>query len=107
MHVIQTKSLQVSDTCRPIHTTCQCLSMRRLLVRNTPEACIMNQLRYDSSDKNNMRINSVKTKEMILGNATKNDWPSLTIIHGTPLERVYVYKLLGVFISADLRWKTC
>ena len=67
----------------------------------------MNQLRYDSSDKNNMRINSVKTKEMILGNATKNDWPSLTIIHGTPLERVYVYKLLGVFISADLRWKTC
>ena len=27
-------------------------------------------------------------------------------IHGTPLERVSIYKLLGVFISADLRWET-
>ena len=30
---------------------------------------------------------------------------SLTI-YGTPLERVSVYKLLGGFISADLRWET-
>jgi len=41
---------------------------------------------------------------MILGNASKRDWQSLTI-HGTPLETVSVYNL-GVFISADLRWKT-
>ena len=42
---------------------------------------------------------------MILGCASKMDWPPLTI-QGTPLERASVYKLLGVFISADLRWKT-
>jgi len=28
------------------------------------------------------------------------------VIHGTPLERLSVYKLFGVFISADLRWET-
>ena len=28
------------------------------------------------------------------------------VFHGTPLERVSVYKLLGGFISADLRWET-
>ena len=57
------------------------------------------------SDQNNMQINSFKTKEMILGSASKKDWPSLTI-GDTPLERVSAFKLLGVHISADLRWET-
>jgi len=52
-----------------------------------------------------MQINCTKTKEMILGSTSKRDWPLLTI-HGTPLERVSVYKLLGVFISTDFRWET-
>jgi len=52
-----------------------------------------------------MQINCTKTKEMILGSTSKRDWPLLTI-HGTPLETVSVYKLLGFFISADLRWET-
>jgi len=57
------------------------------------------------ADENNMQINCTKTKEMILGSTSKRDWPVLTI-HGTPLERVSVDKLLGAFISADLRWET-
>ena len=57
------------------------------------------------ADENNMQINCIKTKEMMLGSTSKRDWPLLTI-HGTPLERVSVYKLLGFFISADLRWET-
>jgi len=56
------------------------------------------------SDKNNIQINFIKTKEIILGSASKKDLPSLTI-HGSPLERVSVYKLLGIFISADLHWE--
>ena len=56
------------------------------------------------ADENNMQINCTKTKENILGSTSKRDWPSLSI-HGTPLERVSIYKLLGVFISADLRGK--
>ena len=51
-----------------------------------------------------MQINSFKIKEMILGSASKKDWPALTI-GDTPLERVSAFKLLGVHISADLRWK--
>jgi len=57
------------------------------------------------ADENNMQVNCTKNKEMILGSTSKRDWPLLTI-HCTPLERVSVYKLLGVFISADLRWET-
>jgi len=57
------------------------------------------------ADENNMQINCTKSKEMILGSTSNRDWPLLTI-HGTPIERVSVYKLLGVFISADLRWET-
>jgi len=64
---------------------------------------ILNQL-LTWSDENDMQINLTKTKEMILGSAPKRDWPPLTIL-GTPLERVSVYNLLGVFISADLRWE--
>ena len=45
------------------------------------------------------------TKEIILGSACIKDLLSLTI-HGSPLERVSVYKLLGVFISADLHCET-
>jgi len=52
-----------------------------------------------------MQIKSTKTKEMIFGSASDGDWPSLTI-QGTPLERVSVYKLLDVFIAADLCWET-
>jgi len=65
---------------------------------------LLNQL-LTWSNENNMQINCIKTKEMILGSTAKRDWPLLTI-HGTPLERVSVYKLLGVFISADLCWET-
>ena len=57
------------------------------------------------SDQNNMQINSFKTKQMILGSASKKDWPALTT-GDTPLERVSAFKLLGVHISADLRWET-
>jgi hypothetical protein len=52
---------------------------------------------------NNMQINSAKTKEMILGSASRRDWPTL-IVNQTSLERISVYKLLGVYVSADLRW---
>jgi hypothetical protein len=56
------------------------------------------------SDINNMQVSSIKTKEMILGGASRKDWPALKI-HDTALERVSVFKLLGVYISFDLRWE--
>jgi len=64
---------------------------------------LLNQL-LTWSYENIMQINSTNTKEIILGSASKRDRPSLTI-HGTSSEKVFVYKLLSVFISADLRWE--
>ena len=65
---------------------------------------LLDQLQNRSS-KNNMQINSSKTKEMFLGSASKRDWPILTI-QNKPLVTVLVFKLLDVHISADLRWNT-
>ena len=48
-------------------------------VSDTGMQPILDQLSW--SDKNNMQMNSIKIKEMILGSASKKDLPSLTI-HG-------------------------
>ena len=50
-----------------------------------------------------MQINPSKTKEMILGGASGRDLPALGLSDAT-VERVRAFKLLGVYISADLRW---
>ena len=66
--------------------------------------CFLEQL-LTWSNNNNMQINGSKTKEMILGSASRRDLPALTI-NDTHLERVSVFKLLGVYVSSDLRWET-
>lgn len=48
---------------------------------------------------NHMHINYSKTKEMIITSSRAVSLPALSNI-----ERVDVFKLLGVFVSADLRW---
>jgi len=50
-----------------------------------------------------MAINSKKTKEMILGTASKSPPPLLTISN-SPVERVTCFKLLGINICNDLGW---
>ena len=54
-----------------------------------------------------MRINSVKSKEMIIGftrdSEFLNDIPSI-MIGGMPVEKVDHVKLLGVTFSCDLTW---
>ena len=48
-------------------------------------------------------INSKKTKEMVLGPLSKEPLKPLTIA-STTIERVPVYKLLGVNINNALKW---
>jgi len=55
------------------------------------------------SENNCVIINYKKTKEMILGTASKNMPPSLTVSNN-PVERVTCFKLLGINISNELRW---
>ena len=59
------------------------------------------------SNKNGMLINTDKTKEMIVyfgRNYSDRDFKVLTC-GGRHIERVDVFKLLGVMISSDLTWK--
>ena len=49
-------------------------------------------------------LSRVKTKEMLIGPLAKNPPPPLSL-NGTLVDRVSSFKLLGVHISTDLKWK--
>ena len=51
-----------------------------------------------------MNINTNKTKEMLLGSIAGNP-PSPLSVAGQEVERVTVFKLLGVTITDDLKWE--
>jgi len=57
------------------------------------------------SIKNDMELNTTKTKEMILGPINQTELPRLTTPAGT-IERVNSFKLLGVHIESSLSWST-
>ena len=57
----------------------------------------------DSSKANHMNINTNKTKEMIIGNIKMEFPPPLRLI-GNEIERVSVYKLLGLYVNDSLTW---
>jgi len=56
------------------------------------------------SNANLMKINSKKTKEMLLGPIGRNQQPPALHLAGHQLERVTSFKLLGVIISDTLKW---
>ena len=54
--------------------------------------------------KNEMKLNSNKTKVMVFNPCNKKDFhPSLSV-SGAALEVVEVYKLLGLIVQSDLKW---
>src|SRR5664279_6380164 len=50
-----------------------------------------------------MNVNGRKTKEMLIGPICKKPPPQLTL-DGAAVDRVTTFKLLGVHVSADLKW---
>ena len=59
----------------------------------------------DWADRNDMQVNTAKTKEMILGPLARSDLhlPILSTRRGT-VNRVSSFKLLGVYIESTLSW---
>jgi len=55
------------------------------------------------SQLNRLNVNINKTKEMVLGTLGKELVVPLTV-SSTVVERVPVYKILGVIVSSDLKW---
>ena len=50
-----------------------------------------------------MQVNASKTKEMVIGKRTVTA-PSLYTLNSQPIDRVEEFKLLGVWVSANLTW---
>jgi len=50
-----------------------------------------------------MMVNGRKTKELLIGSILK-DPPPPASLSGTPVDRVTVFKLLGVHVASDLKW---
>ena len=57
----------------------------------------------EGSTRNAMNVNGRKTKEMLIGPICKKPPPQLTL-DGAAVDRVTIFKLLGVHISDDLKW---
>ena len=57
------------------------------------------------SKSNMMRVNTKKTKEMVIDFTRKPREIDPLILSGSVTERVSVFKLLGVWISNDLTWE--
>jgi hypothetical protein len=55
------------------------------------------------SSLNFMNVNTIKTKEMLLGPVRKGQL-ALLQLNGQPIERVHSYKLLGLHVTDALKW---
>ena len=51
-----------------------------------------------------MRLNAMKTKEMLISFTKSTPEVSNITVDGRPLERVETIKLLSILISCDLTW---
>jgi len=66
---------------------------------------ILHQLIVQQATDAGMIVNGRKTKEMLIGPALKDPPPSVSL-SGTPMDRVTVFKLLGVHVASGRNMST-
>ena len=87
-----------------VHKFVDDTTLSELIARGVPS--VMMDYVHDLllwSEENKMKINTKKTKEMIIGTLNKNP-PALLSINGMVVDRVVNFKLLGVILSDNLKW---
>ena len=79
-----------------------CVVERRLLLTHY-SSCADEALRW--SDSNNMSLNPIKTKEMVISFTKSSETLPPIVLDSNEIVRVDHAKLLGVIISSDLSWE--
>jgi len=79
-------------------------TMTEVLGRSAPSSMqsFVDQLVQQATDAG-MIVNGRKTKELLIGPVLKDPPPSVSL-SGTLVDRVTVFKLLGVHVASDLKW---
>uniref|UniRef100_A0A3B5QGF3 Reverse transcriptase domain-containing protein n=1 Tax=Xiphophorus maculatus TaxID=8083 RepID=A0A3B5QGF3_XIPMA len=99
--------------CRPVHGSNAIIKFADDttligLIRDNDEAAYKEEVDRlaEWCDKNNLQLNTEKTKELIVDFRRNADPHPPIHIKGTVVERVDTFKFLGVHISEDLTWTT-
>ena len=79
-------------------------TMMEVLARSAASSMqsVVDQLVQQATDAG-MIVNGWKTKELLIGPVLRDPPPSVRL-SGTPIDRVTVFKLLGVNVASDLKW---
>jgi hypothetical protein len=90
-----------------IHKYVDDTTLSEFLTRGSPSAMTERlQEVLDWSKQNMMKINFGKTKEMLIGTIKKDNIPYLINNNSEAIERVTVFKLLGLTIDNNLKWNS-
>ena len=70
-----------------------------------PFYSILLQMNYAFSEDHRMKLNPTKCKEMLINFMSNHNFIVNPIVIGSnTIKRVMTYKLLGVYVSNDLKW---
>ena len=94
------KEVLVKNPLDPNPNTCHTLPQSRSKVYHQLDKI------HQYSVKNDMKINFGKTKMMVFNPSTSLNFTPHFLIEGKQIEVISEFKLLGLFISNDMKWKS-